>query len=385
MGAFSERVSKAQSCIPEAELEIWLKRAPKTRTKSHRKGGGEPWRPHTIKNYLNANIAGNKFLIHMGWFDAAAPPESRWTPERIEAFITRPKSNGNSYAPQTIINHLVGIYSFQKVIASHANHRALLAPLLRIKRENVRKIHVADPDDLIKRATSIMQVAVDSMPAGWTDKVIAPSIKKQATHWAIRFRVGFQIAWFTHLTTRITNMTETELGKENNLFRPNEDDQLNNLSESDIWWLLYSRKVTKNRRKYDRLLPVELIPWLKKYLKFVRPILCCGNYKGHQKYEGNRLWISSRGAPQSQGSIRKDVKASTAKLVEGGIPPHSIRHSVVTAISKKDPSNSSRASWILSNDPDTMNFSYNKAGRAPARKLAMQRLRQLAHAPKSEN
>lgn len=377
MGQFSERVSKAQSCIPEVELEIWSKLSPKMRTKSRIRGGGELCRPVTIKNYLNAYIAGTKFLMEMGWFDAAVPPEARWTFDKIEAFVSRLKPAGTAYASQTIINRLIGIYMFLTVIAPEGDHSALLAPLRRLERKNVREIIVVDPDDIIRRAVSVMQIAIDSMPVGWNDEILVPSIKTVTTRLAIQYRAGFQLAWITYITTRISNTTDTEFGKNKNLLGSDKENRSKS-PEEQVWWLLYSRKVTKNRRAYDRQLPKELLPWLNIYLDKIRPILCVGKYRGVQSYDGDRLWISSRGRPQSQGSIRKNIKACTTVLIEGGLPPHRIRHSIATAIAKRDPANSSRASWQLTNDVDTMNFSYNKAGRAPARRLVIERLGQLA-------
>ena len=189
---------------------------------------------------------------------------------------------------------------------------------------------------------------------------IGPPVSMPLMQAASEYRTGLQIFWLANLALRLRNLGMAELGR--------------HLTESDPWWLTFSRHKMKGKSAYDRPISDELAKWTKIYLEEVRPLLARGKYSGMTKVSDKELWVSSRGTPQTNQSIRKNIQKLTGREFKRPISPHWFRDAVATTIARKWPEDAGKASWLLTNTQDMVEAVYSHAGPGPARMAVSKRL-----------
>lgn len=226
------------------------------------------------------------------------------------------------------------------------------APTAGLKPETVREKRIVEPRVLIAEGIKIMQEAMDEM-ARMPGVLQDGDYPREVVRVAVKFRSGFIICWLAVLALRLENLKSIEVEEKRNLF-----------AMDGQWWLRFARGKMKNKRAYDRLLPLELLPWLQVYLEMIRPILCRG------RYAGNCLLVSERGEPLGAQGIRKKIKQVTRERLKVEITPHWFRDWVATAFAMQHPEDGAGAAWALSNSVGVTNIRYNQAGTAPARRAA---------------
>ena len=86
----------------------------------------------------------------------------------------------------------------------------------------------------------------------------------------------------------------------------------------------------KTWRPLDFPLPLELVPWMDRYLDYHRPRLLQGN-------EVDLLWVSNRGKGMTIYSAAARVRKVTGELFGVQISPHLFRKSAATTIAIERP------------------------------------------------
>lgn len=355
---------------PDEEMIRWHKLSPGLRTKGRVRGGGEPLRPRTIECYWEQYIRLLRLLHRLDLYDPDAPPAERWTSKILDAVLRLEKTPGEPYAPKTQILRLTSLFKVLSVLAPSSDHQWIRDRSKVFLPTVVRAKVIAHPNELWSWGQQNMTWAMTKMPVGFEAGQLRDEALPVALRGAYQYQTGLQICWLAKLALRLANMVMME--KDRTL-----------RFQVDKWWLTFARHQMKGRRRFDRMVPPELIASLQNFDKYIRPILCQGKYRSRtykRRDPGAFLWISSRGEAQSGQSIRSAVKKMTKVKFGKAITPHWFRDAVATAIAHADPAQMSRASWSLGNDLATMNFTYNHAGKAPARKMAVARLNQLCAA-----
>ncbi|MEQ1713311.1 MAG: hypothetical protein ABL908_18200, partial [Hyphomicrobium sp.] len=261
---------------------------------------------------------------------------------------------------------LSGIAEVVSVLEPGCERSHIRASIKSVPRDPTRAKYFEPPDVMLGFGVAIMQKALDELRAGrdWTSisneqkwNAVSNAELWRVHRVCVRFRTGLQIAWLARLALRLSNLTMIEVGKGRHL------------RFMDQWWLVFAEHEMKGDTVYDRMLHDDLAPWLESYWREVRPILCHGSSYGGCRtlYTGAALWVTGRGTPQSQQSIRKKVQELTKKTFKRAISPHWFRDALATDMAMRDPAHASQASWALTNAPDTTNDTYNHAGCCPAR------------------
>ena len=134
---------------------------------------------------------------------------------------------------------------------------------------------------------------------------------------AIGFRDGLMIALLAARPLRRRNLAAIVIGT-------------NLLRTGNQFWLRFVAGETKNRRPIDVPLPVELTPFMERYLDVHRPALLDGSNAEH-------LWVSSKGRPMSIPTIYGRIMKLTRDEFGVGINPHLFRDCAATSVAVDDP------------------------------------------------
>ncbi len=343
------------------DFGIWKAGFPDLLTSSRYEGGGEPLSEASGKNYWEGYVSGCAILGRLGMFDPNAASSSRWTEDTIRVVDAAPKKNGQPYAPKTRIARLTGLAEVLLVLDPSLNIDFIDDALSKIKPKTVREKKLVDPEVIKAVAIKIMGDALVEMPDGWRDGEIPKDQIQRARRAAAKYQGGMLLLWLAILALRIANLKSIEQADDKSLRKV-----------EGKWWLIFARTAMKGRKAYDRMVPYELQTWLDTFLDFVRPILC------RTIYNGDCLWVSTRGEPLGVQGIRKQVKALTLKHLNVELTPHLFRHCVATAKARLNPEDISAAAWILTDHHDMTNTTYNHAGSGPARYVLAERSAQMS-------
>jgi integrase len=169
------------------------------------------------------------------------------------------------------------------------------------------------------------------------------------------FRDGLMIALLAVRPFRRGNFSAMELRK--NLVRRGTE-----------WWLYYGEAETKDCSVIDVPFPLELVPWLEKYLATYRPLLAAG------RYNGDRVWLSYQWTALDDTSVYGQIVARTEAAFGVGVSLHLFRHSLATSLALDNPEIVGIAHLMLGNNIATCQREYNlapthQAGRRLARAM----------------
>jgi integrase len=127
----------------------------------------------------------------------------------------------------------------------------------------------------------------------------------------------------------------------------------------DLYWLMFGSDETKQRRETHDFLPLDLVPYIERYLNQHREVLLA-RAKGAS--DDRAVWLSENGRRLGAPAISYQVKLRTKKKFGVAIPPHRFRDCLATSVSYELPANVGIGSQMLHHyDPDLMQRHYIQA------------------------
>jgi integrase len=158
----------------------------------------------------------------------------------------------------------------------------------------------------------------------------------------IAFRDGLMIALLAVRPIRRRTFSLTRIGK-----------HLCQIGEE--WRLVFDGPETKSDQPFETTVPEQIEPFLKRYLKEVRPLIA-----GADRHDG--LWAGTKGCALNGQAIYGAIAARTRAEFGHPIGPHLFRHCAATTIAILQPERIGVARDLLSHASlTTTNAHYNKA------------------------
>jgi integrase/recombinase XerD len=159
---------------------------------------------------------------------------------------------------------------------------------------------------------------------------------------AVSFRDGLMIALLAVRPIRRRTFSLTRIGR-----------QLRQIGEE--WRLVFDGPDTKSGQPFETTVPEQIVPFLKRYLRDVRPLI-----RGAHLHNG--LWAGTKGCPLNGQAIYGAIAARTRAEFGHAIGPHLFRHCAATTIAILQPERIGVARDLLGHASlTTTNAHYNKA------------------------
>jgi integrase/recombinase XerD len=97
------------------------------------------------------------------------------------------------------------------------------------------------------------------------------------------------------------------------------------------WRLMFDGSETKSGRPFEMTVPREVVPYLERFLREVRPV-----FRGADRSDA--LWMGRNGRPLALDSITLLIGNHTEAAFGHRITPHRLRHCAASTIAVFDPS-----------------------------------------------
>jgi integrase len=300
-------------------------------------GGAAAWSPATSDIIARGFGTFLAFLAETEGLDLAAPPSSRVTRARVEAYVSYLRRRPNHSS--TVAARILQLIRAVAVMAPNADLR-----WLRRIRARLRRIATPARDDRARLlpAAALYDLATTLMHRAETE---TSELTRRRALW---FRDGLMIAMLCVWAPRARNVAETMIGT--SLQR-----------RGAIWWAAFGAHDTKNKRPIEIPLPQEFTAWIERYLDYYRPELV---RRSPTPAAGDAFWISNGGKPFTSKEVGKRVIAATKRELGRPINPHLFRKIIPTELAIRDPAHVGVAQPLLGHaDYRTTQSAYN-LGRA---------------------
>ncbi|MBT3400534.1 MAG: tyrosine-type recombinase/integrase, partial [Rhodospirillaceae bacterium] len=289
---------------PESDQELWLGLIADGDILEGG-GPGAPWAPATKANTRKAYAYWLQWLNTTGQLDPGSDPLDRITPDRVAAYI---ESRRGDVASLTTFVYILDLLRLAQAVSNHD-----WTWLKGIKnRLWARATPARDKTSKIRHASDLFALGLDLMNE-------ADGITCRYNPFAAegQYRDGLIIALLAARPVRLKNLTSIEIGR--------------HLVQADqTYWLVFEAREVKNRKHIEVSLPEVLTEYLDRYLMVHRRRLLGAT-------NSDRLWISGRGTPLGDSSIRHQLKQRTAQAFGEAITPHLFRDCAATSIAIDDP------------------------------------------------
>lgn len=295
------------------------------------------WRRTTVRKNRNAFGAFVSWTIYDGSFDPDATCEEFVTAIRIRGFLEDLKAS--TYASNTILCHLQGLYDCARVMDPDADWAWLLNAVKRIRS---RARPVRNKLQRLQPAQKLAVLGQELMDQAETDKDL--TFYKRA----LMYRDGLMIATMIHRPLRLNNFASLSLGTSLLLHKSGAT-------------LVFPADQMKGKRPFEASFPPNLIPALKIYLEIYRPYLLSLQHEPiSDPITG--LWISNEGRAMADQSIRNAIKRRTRIAYGCDLTPHLFRDASVTTLVRDAPASAQLTKAILGHSTiETTNKHYNQA------------------------
>ena len=158
----------------------------------------------------------------------------------------------------------------------------------------------------------------------------------------VAFRDGLMIALLAVRPIRRRTFALTRIGR-----------HLRQIGEE--WRLVFDGPDTKSDQPFEMTVPEQIVPFLKRYLREVRPLI-----RRAHRHDG--LWAGTKGCPLNGQAIYGAIAARTRAEFGHPIGPHLFRHCAATTIAILQPERIGVARDLLTYASlTTTNAHYNKA------------------------
>jgi integrase len=142
---------------------------------------------------------------------------------------------------------------------------------------------------------------------------------------ATRFRDGLLVAILVSCPVRLKNLTMITIGRQLIFHDP-------------AYQLAFGIDETKTRRPYSASLPLQLTPYVDRYLNVHRPTLASAAYGNDTAAASGALWLNRWGRPLRSAAVRNQIELRTKKAFGAPIWPHLFRDCAVTELVDVAPS-----------------------------------------------
>ena len=293
------------------------------------RGAGATWRRDTIKMTAAAWGRWCFFLVQVGWFDDALPPDNLVTYDRLIAYL---KHLAEHNKPSTILTRIIGLERALAVLAPKAD-RSLL-------RRIVANLN-ADYEPISKRERLQESAALVELGFDLMNRARAARGKRRRRH-AAMYRDGLQIALLAMRPIRLKNFSSIRIGRHLD-------------TVGGVWWLEFPGAEMKNHEPIAVEFPAALVEALEYYLDVIRNDLADG------RYHGDALWISHWWRQQNNATIYGRLCKRTQEEFGLPITPHLFRDCAATSLAVHAPDEVQIAHLILGNSYAMMQKHYNLA------------------------
>jgi integrase/recombinase XerD len=265
-------------------------------------GAAAEWRPRsrakTATGYglwLAWHLANGRNLV--------GGPEALVTREYVRGWLDKIAAQRSSYTMACRAQELFDAvrvlvpgldWAWLAAISDRARKRA------RPSRNKIERLRSAD--EIERLGDSLMSEAHD------------PGFRGTPLQQARQFRDGLIIALLVARLPRLKNITQIEMGR-------------HLIQCGKTFTLAFSAGEMKSRRASQVTLPDRLIPWVRLYLDWYRPVLL-----GNQAEDHGLLWVSMTGTPLAEVSLHNAVRRRTKAAFGKPIPPHWFRDAGVTTV-----------------------------------------------------
>jgi integrase len=258
------------------------------------------------------------------------PPGDRLTPARLKAFIEHCSAETSI---NTVVINVNNLYHGGRLIAPERDWRWL---------KNVKKRLAADlkPEDRFERLVPGWHTLDYGIELMDTALKLPPADHKQRE---IQYRDGLLIAFLSFSLLRRRSIAALTLSRHVEV------------TSEGINILLFAED-TKAKRTESIPLLEDLVPYLKRYLREIRPLLL-----GHHNHDA--LWVSFRGCPLSAGRIYDIARARVLARFGKDMGLHDYRRAGATFLAINAPEQVGLIPSILQHrSPDIGEQHYNLAG-----------------------
>ncbi|MBU1212307.1 MAG: hypothetical protein KJ587_13675 [Alphaproteobacteria bacterium] len=315
-------------CWPAVDRLKWQD-AQRPRTLLEQTSSCNNWRPQTFLTVAAGYGRWLGWLQENGLFDARLSPEERCTPDVVAAYIKDLRATNR---PKTVLSRILNLERALSVLAP-ASDRSFLRSIIKNLSEGHGKAgkrsRLREPAQLVELGFELMAKA----RAG-----IHTSVRKNASV----YRDGLQIALLATRPFRLKNFNRLELHHDLVFTDKN-------------WRFLIPKEDVKNWRDIDVHFPPDLASCFTEYLELWRPLLA------GLKYDGDRLWVSYFGKPQSKSGMHQQIAHRTEAAFGRRLCPQLFRDCVATSLAVHEPEIVTVASAILGNSIEVCQRYYNQA------------------------
>ena len=321
--------SLPKQLLPACEVELWRNfTGPGVILADD--GPAAEWRKKTIELIWGNYASWLGWLQASGYYDPLGRPETRITFDRVIGFIHAMRDRKNAAA--TIYLRVLALDRVMVVLAPEADRAFLRLILRRLSKGG----DVAAKRARLQETAALVDLGVQLMESVEVQK--ANPTRSAAT----LYRDGLQIALLALRPFRLTNFAQMEIGT--HLIRRDE-----------TWWLHFDASETKNGGSIDVRFPLELVPWLDRYLDVYRVLL------SGARYSGRAMWISYRFTAEAPDSLHDRITKRTEDALGRAINPHLFRDALATSLAINNPEIVGIAHVMLGNSIDTCQRYYNLA------------------------
>lgn len=235
-------------------------------------------------------------------------PHDRVTPVRLDGFIAGLQDRVSSWSVAMMIGALKRMLDVMAPEEDWGWLGHICADLKQIARPDRNRFgHMVTPGQLFDLGVSMMNEA-DAATRGHPMRI------------AVKARDGLIIAMLICSPVRIANLTRIEIGR-------------HLLLGGDRYRLHFDGDETKTGKEFDSDLPLELTPYIDRYLQHYRPaLLALGSAEKTQ-----HLWIDRWDKPMTKGAIRAQIEFNTGNAFGHHVWPHLFRAIAVTGMVDEAP------------------------------------------------
>jgi integrase len=163
-----------------------------------------------------------------------------------------------------------------------------------------------------------------------------------------RYRTGLQIAFLALRPLRIRDFARLRVTSGSDDL---DEDEMSIFAIGRTYWV--TGRSSKTNARVNFQYPMELASHLDDYLQVWRPAIC------RNQYDGDYLWVSTRGCAQGVNSIYKQIVKRTQVDGKKGINPHLFRDYLATTVARADPEAWDSVHRILGNSPEILDKYYD--------------------------
>jgi integrase len=268
------------------------------------RGPATHWSEATRRKRVHGYGAWLAFLLRRGWLAEQVNPRARVTPATLRCYVEELQASG--YASLSVWNFVDDLDAMLRAMLPDEDWSLLRRAAARLKARSHRTRSI-EPG--LPQARELYRSGVEAMREVETGSGGVPVAE------AIAYRDGLAVALLAACPLRRRTFSNLILGQ-------------HLVACGDGFTLHLEPRDLKNSTNLKFPLPMELGPWLRRYLEVHRPRLA-------PSAEVRHLWADIRGTPLVKLADR--VEQFTAQRFTRRVPMQHFRHAAATGMAMDDP------------------------------------------------